>query len=74
MCGLRLAMRSAWEPALRARIVADRAPLRDTETVERTIMAMVEKALPEWEAEVVPEVRGAGENGARTWQRNGRGS
>jgi hypothetical protein len=65
-----------YSPAIRPELIERLYRERKRRRVPMTKLLnwIVEKALPEWEAEVLAEVRSAGENGARTWHRNGRGS
>jgi len=57
-----------YSPAIRSEFIERLYRERKRRRVPMTKLLhwIVEKALPEWEAEVLPEVRGAGENGART--------
>jgi hypothetical protein len=57
-----------YRPAIRPELIARWSRERKRRRVPMTtwLHGIVENALPEWEAEVWPEVQGAGENGVRT--------
>jgi hypothetical protein len=57
-----------YSPAIRSELIERLSRERKRRRVPMTkwLHGTVEKALPEWEAEVLPEVQGAGENGVRT--------
>jgi hypothetical protein len=57
-----------YSPAIRSELMARLYRERKRRCVPMTKLLnwIVEKALLEWEAEVLPEVQGAGENGVRT--------
>lgn len=55
-----------YSPAIRSELIERLSRERKRRRVPMTKVLhwIVKKALPEWEAEVLPEVHGAGENGA----------
>ena len=57
-----------YSPAIRSELIERWSRERKRRRVPMTkwLHGMVEQALPEWEAEVWPDVQGAGENGVRT--------
>jgi hypothetical protein len=59
-----------YSPALKSELIERLYRERKRRRVPMTklVNRIVEKALPEWETEVLPEIQGTGKNGTRHWQ------